>query len=68
MAHPTASSSQPAQIPALDSPHAGNKAPKEKKGQGKPTNASEASPFPLEVRFLYILTNLDQLTEQLVSI
>jgi threonyl-tRNA synthetase len=50
MAHPTASSSQPAQIPALDSPHAGNKAPKEKKGQGKPTNTSEASPFPLEVR------------------
>lgn len=56
MAHPIASSSQPAQIPALDSPHAAgaaankDKAPKEKKGQGKPTNASEASPFPLEVR------------------
>jgi threonyl-tRNA synthetase len=56
MAHPTASSSQPAQIPALDSPHAAiaatnkDKAPKEKKGQGKSTNTSEASPYPLEVR------------------
>ena len=57
MAHPnTASSSQPAQIPALDRPRGGavvgDKAPKEKKGQGKQqTNISEASPFPLEVRF-----------------
>ena len=64
MAHPTASSSQPAQIPALDSPHAAtvaaaannkDKAPKEKKGQGKTTNSSEASPFPLEVRSLIII-------------
>ena len=53
MAHPaTASSSQPAQIPVLDRPHAADKGPKEKKGQGKQqTNISEASPFPLEVRF-----------------
>ena len=57
MAHPnTASSSQPAQIPpVLDRPHGAvgaDKAPKEKKGQGKQqTNISEASPFPLEVRF-----------------
>ena len=54
MAHPTASSSQPAQISTLDSPHAAaahkDKAPKEKKGQGKPLNTTEASPFPLEVR------------------
>ena len=72
MAHPTASSSQPAQIPALDSPHAAtvvaaankDKAPKEKKGQGKSTNSSEASPFPLEVRSLIIIIFfLDQLTE-----
>jgi len=51
MAHPTASSSQPAQIPALDNPpaKAGNKAPKEKKG--KPVNTSD---FPLEVRFFYL--------------
>ena len=53
MAHPTASSSQPAQIPALDNPQGvvdKDKAPK-KKGQGKPANAtSEASPYPLEVR------------------
>ena len=44
MAHPTASSSQDSQ-PQIDSPHAGNKAPKEKKV--KPANTSE---FPLEVR------------------
>lgn len=44
-----ASSSQPAQIPASDGPHAADKAPKEKKGQGKLVNISE---FPLEVRFL----------------
>ena len=63
--HPTASSSQPAPpIPALDGSsnpqqhqqhqqHAGTKAPKEKKGQGKPA-ASEVSPFPLEVRVLFL--------------
>ena len=54
MAHPTASSSQPAQIPALDSPHAGDKVPKEKKG--KHVNASD---FPLEVRF-FLSLNLNQ--------
>ena len=62
MAHPaTASSSQPASAqipPALDRLHAAvvvDKAPKEKKGQGKQqTNISEASPFPLEVRFLLL--------------
>jgi hypothetical protein len=54
MAHPAASSSQPALI-AVDNPHAADKAPKEKKGQGKPTNTSE---FPLEVRSFLILTNL----------
>ena len=57
MAHPTASSSQPAQIPALDSPHAAaDKVPKEKKGQGKQqTNTSDASPFPLEVRSFFLI-------------
>ena len=57
MAHPTASSSQPAQIPALDSPHAAaDKVPKEKKGQGKQqTNTSDASPFPLEVRSPFLI-------------
>ena len=51
MAHPAASSSQPAQIPALDNQHAHtDKAPKEKKGQGKPAN--NTSEFPLEVRVL----------------
>ena len=53
MAHPAASSSQPAQIPSLvDIPQdaaADKKAPKEKKGQGKATNTS--SEFPLEVCF-----------------
>ena len=59
MAHPAASSSQPAQIPALDNQqqhaHAHNtdKAPKEKKGQGKPAN-NNTSEFPLEVRVLSI--------------
>ena len=49
MAHPAASSSQPTEIPGVDNnnPHAANKAPKEKKGQGKPIDTSE---FPLEVR------------------
>ena len=45
-----ASSSQPAQIPALvdNDPHAADKASsKEKKGHGKPINTSE---YPLEVR------------------
>lgn len=52
MAHPTASSSHPTQIPALDSPHphGGDKALKEKKG--KPSNTSD---FPLEVRFYFLL-------------
>ena len=64
MAHPAASSSQPAQIPALDNQqHAQahtDKAPKEKKGQGKPAN--NTSEFPLEVRVLFFdLTKLDQL-------
>ena len=63
MAHPaTASSSQPASAqipPASDRLQGvgavGDKAPKEKKGQGKQqTNISEASPFPLEVRFLLL--------------
>ena len=48
-----ATSSQPAaqQIPALDnSPHAADKASKEKKGHGKSTNTSE---YPLEVRFFF---------------
>ena len=45
MAHPTASSSQPVQIPALDSPHAGDaKKPKDKKPK-----ASSESGHPLEV-------------------
>ena len=73
MAHPnTASSSQPAsaQIPPalVDRPHGVgvDKAPKEKKGQGKQqTNISEASPFPLEVRFFafnfWIKLNLDMI-------
>lgn len=70
MAHPAASSSQPAQIPALDSSHQHgvattttitDKAPKEKKGQGKPVNTSE---FPLEVRWIFLNKNLDQLIKK----
>ena len=51
MAHPAPSSSQPAQIPALDNPHTktGDNAPKEKKGKTVNTGV-----FPLEVRFLLI--------------
>lgn len=50
MATPVASASQPAQLPALQGPHAGvaqevTKKPKEKKNK----NAS-ASAYPLEVR------------------
>jgi threonyl-tRNA synthetase len=46
MATPIASSSQPAQIPALDGPHAGNaKKPKEKKDK----TAAAASQYPIEV-------------------
>ncbi|KAG1802062.1 uncharacterized protein HD556DRAFT_1429705 [Suillus plorans] len=47
MATPIASSSQPAQIPALDGPHAGNaKKPKEKKDK----TAAAASQYPLELQ------------------
>ncbi|KAG1903621.1 uncharacterized protein F5891DRAFT_1127079 [Suillus fuscotomentosus] len=47
MATPIASSSQPAQIPALDGPHAGNaKKPKEKKDK----TAAPASQYPLELQ------------------
>ncbi|KAG2108456.1 uncharacterized protein F5147DRAFT_745755 [Suillus discolor] len=47
MATPIASSSQPAQIPALDGPHAGNaKKPKEKKDK----MAAAASQYPLELQ------------------
>lgn len=51
MAHPIASSSQPAQIPALDTPlHVEDKTPKVKKV--RPANVGE---FPLEVRFFFLL-------------
>lgn len=50
MATPIASSSQPAQIPALDGPHAGNvKKPKEKKDKV----AAAASQYQLEVSDLH---------------
>lgn len=49
MAHPVASSSHPAQLPALDSPHAEN-GPKPKENKEKKPKAVDGSAFPLEVR------------------
>ena len=49
MATPVHSTAHAAQIPALDSPHAGDKQkPKEKKG--KPASTST---YPLEVRLIF---------------
>jgi len=66
MAHPIASSSHPAQIPALDSPHASSDpAAKKSKDSKKPKVAPTG--HPLEVRlehcwnFFHLTTNLDQL-------
>jgi hypothetical protein len=51
MAHPVASSSHPAQIPALDSPHA-NEAKKSKEAKEKKTKGPDVSAFPLEVHLI----------------
>ncbi|KAI0080421.1 tars protein [Panus rudis PR-1116 ss-1] len=48
MAHPVASSSQPAQIPALDAPHQGEQKNEQKKPKEKKAKGGATSEFPLE--------------------
>ncbi|KAF9467154.1 hypothetical protein BDZ94DRAFT_1156687 [Collybia nuda] len=50
MAHPVASTSHPAQIPALNSPHAGSGAKKPKEAKDKKSKVTETSSFPLELQ------------------
>lgn len=53
MAHPVASSSHPAQIPALDSPRVNNEGKKPKEAKEKKPKVTDTSAFPLEVRVPY---------------
>ncbi len=48
---PVSSTAQPAQLPALKGPHAGDKKPKEKKAK-----QAAASEFPLEVCLIMLVT------------
>jgi threonyl-tRNA synthetase len=58
MAHPVASTSQPAQLPALDAPHADtNKKPKEAKE--KKAKPQEGLTHPLEVCISHVMTGSD---------
>ena len=59
MATPVHSTAHAAQIPALDSPHAGDKQkPKEKKGKPASTSA-----YPLEVRLIFSIPCDQRLSE-----
>jgi hypothetical protein len=52
MAHPVSSSSQPAQLSALEASHAEN-APKPKETKAKKLKVVDGTAYPLEVRFMH---------------